>query len=819
MEATKNTTTTTPTVRRSTPPPPRAARAAQRAFATEDTAVARVPRPSERTIAAVQVEHRLYLNESWYLMIDDQGYLTGSRWAEGALGCVIQLHADRGGNKMALKIPRLLADTVRENAFIAELLDHEEEIVHYANVDAPQPSGLLRVQLAHRNPLRGLRQLANQDETIRAQQHEGVIFVAFEKGRPPRFCNVRRGEAGLELYPPGVAPELGAALQGYWDAIRQSSARLGLDRPFQRTVFVRTSNGAAPVLAGALEERIDTTSDRGTWYAGLPSIIFDWARGTLQEAVTRGDNVCAAVNAYSPARPWALRDHYSMLLIILRGLDVLHSREIIHGDLRPANIMCMGDFRSPDTYVLGDYGGTVLGRASVEDSRASTGHTATGPSVGNHRSSVFYGPERRSGIERETADTAIILHESAGSLPEYFIVLGWKAELIGDDGRLRADIRRDLHDRWSALYQRSDPPYSEERLRAGDRIHLRDFVFTVIDSQQSPDGLTLLRCSTRFARVVHDRLAVIDRQRGIPDGAVISLARSIELRKWTAATDLYGVGVLALWSIFMSNEENRRGAEGASAGELARSVETRLQELVEHLASLSSFYDLWPMIGRCARALHQITHHHPLELIERMHLPGSDTRLVYAVEEVVHVLSCLPHGRELLRCFDFNGAHFVLFVHFVMACIHRRVYDLPDGDGAEVPEALLPFCVDRHEPPRADGPAARARHHLLGLLDRLDMPAFSIFVDLPGASNEQANDELHRTSSALIVHRLRKTEERFQHACKERDRELLLRRHCEEQLRELLSLAKTANVAGWQNPLARLRALRELLQAAADAST
>lgn len=801
----------TATTRRPTPPPPRAARAANRAFTTDDTAIARPRRPPERAAPPTPTHHRLYLNESWYLMIDDQGYLTGSRWAEGALGCVIQLHADRGGNKMALKIPRLLADTIRENAFIAQMLEHEEEIVHYANVEAPQPSGLLRVQLAHRNPLHGLRQLANQSESVRSQQHEGIIFVAFEKGRPPRFCNVRRGGAGVELYPPGVAPELGAALESHWEQLRQGSSRLGHDRPFQRTVFVRTSTGAPPVLAGALEERIDSSSDRGTWYAGIPSIIFDWARGTLQEAVTRGDNVSAPPNAYAAPRPWGLRDHYAMLLNILRGLDVLHTREIIHGDVRPANIMCMGEFRGPDTYVLGDYGGTVLGRASVEDNRVGTGHTAMGPSVGNHRSSVFYAPERRSGIERETADTAVILHESAGSLTEYFVVLGWKTDLLGDDGQLRADVRGDLQARWTALYQRSDPAYSEERLRAGDRLHLRDFVFTVIDSEQSTDDLTIFRCSTRFARVVHDRLAVIDRHRGIPDGTIISLARSIELRKWTAATDLYGVGVLALWSIFMSNEENRKGAAGNSPGELARSVETRLQELVEHLASLSSFYDLWPMIGRCARVLHQITHQHSMELIHRTPLPGSDTLLVHAVEEVVHVLSCLPHGRELLRCFGFNGAHFILFVHFVMACIHRRVYDLPEDESGAMTDPLLPFCVDRHEPPRPEGPAARARQHLLGLLERLDMPVFSTFVDHPHQSSEQPGDQIHRTSSALIVHRLRKEEQRTQNVTRELQREIHRREACERQLSELTALAKGARALHWGNHIARLRALHSLL--------
>ncbi|MEZ4448422.1 MAG: serine/threonine-protein kinase [Nannocystaceae bacterium] len=799
------------------PPPPRPAHHAGRLSVakspSEDDA-----RGRRTPTAAPTLRHRIYINETWFILIDESGYLADSQWAEGALGCVLQLHAEQGGNKMALKIPRLLADTIRENAFIAQMLENEEEIVHLANVDAAQPSGLLRVQLAHRNPLRGLRQLANQGEAVREHQHEGALFVSFEKGRPPRFCSARRRDGEIVLHPERVAEALGPALQLHWDTLHRTSARPGQGRPFQRTVFVRSGDGSPTIPAGALEERIESSSNGGTWYAALPSIVFDWARGTLQEAVSRGDNVLPPTAQGRPtARPWGIREHYGMLLCILRGLDGLHARGIIHGDIRPANVMCMGDLGTPESYVLGDYGGTLLGRASVEDHRSTSGHTAMGPSVGNHRTSVFYALERRSGIERETADTAVILHEVADGEGEYFIVLGWKSDLLDEQGRLREEVRDDLHDRWSALRQRGEPAYADERLRGGDRLRLRDFVFTVIDSELAEDGRSLFRCRTRFAHVVHDRLAVVDRSQGIDDGMVLSLARSIELRKWSAATDVYGVGVVALWSIFMSSPENRRCPDGASAGEVTRSIETRLHELVEHLASVTAFYDLWPLVSRCARVLLAIDPCLPSEQIARTPAPGGETLLFKAVEEVVHVLSCLHHGRELLRCFDYNGAHFILFVHFLMACIHRRVYGAESNSAAEPVDAdcldcALPFALHRHDPPRPGGPAARALRHLQGLLHRLDMPAFSAFVFHPGADAEHPTDEIHQTSSALIVHRLREAEKKTQQVTAHYQREWTRAEKGERRLAELVSFAEAVAESGW-DLFARQAAVKRLVEA------
>ena len=689
-----------------------------------------------------EARHRIYINESWYLTVNDRGYLIDSPWAEGALGCVLQLHSEGDHNKVALKIPRLLADTSRENAFIAQLLEREEKVVHVANIGIQQPSGLLRIHLGHRNPLRGVRQLANLPEHIHRQQHEGVILVAFEKGNVPRFCTVRCRDDIIELYPPNVDEPLRIALQHHWETLRRASCLRGADaRPFQRTAFIRTAISDEATLAGSLEEQVDTLGGGTIWYAALPSIVFDWAIGTLQEAVARG---------YTDAPPtgWAIPKHYAMLAGVLRGLETLHGRELIHGDVRPANIMCMGDLATPECYVLGDYGGHILSSAGVEDDRDPTGNTTLGAPVGNHRNSIFYAPERRSGVEHEDADTAVVLtldSDSPGNAG-YIVVAGWKADLLDQSGRLTPQRAEELRREWFDI---QDPHATDDTLRHDDRIRLRDFVFTVAESASSDDGhRTFYLCKSRHARVLHDRIAVLDRNGPLADGTMISLARLVELRKWTAATDLYGAGVLLVWSIFMSQS----GAESGTRGQDRRAVEVQLHELLEHLCSTPAFKELWDDVHHCAELLWSIDPHERAENLASRVVPVRQDRqatLAAHVTAVVGRILCVPHSYTLFEAFGHNGAHFVLFIHFVLGCLHRRA-DQPANpraiSGSGVP---LPFCADRHHPPKVGGPATSARRYLTGLLERFDCPAFTAFID----RFDETDRERRAPTSTIQLHK------------------------------------------------------------------
>src|SRR5262249_45320783 len=89
-----------------------------------------VDRPSDETVSAEtgdpgSIYHRLFLTPTWYLEVDDRGYLAGE-FAEGAFGCVLMVRSvSTTEGQFALKIPRLLKDTIRENAFIVTVAEDE----------------------------------------------------------------------------------------------------------------------------------------------------------------------------------------------------------------------------------------------------------------------------------------------------------------------------------------------------------------------------------------------------------------------------------------------------------------------------------------------------------------------------------------------------------------------------------------------------------------------------------------------------------------------------------------------------------------------
>ncbi|MCB9685254.1 MAG: serine/threonine protein kinase [Alphaproteobacteria bacterium] len=64
----------------------------------------------------------------------------------------------------------------------------------------------------------------------------------------------------------------------------------------------------------------------------------------------------------------------NVFLKILQGMDYLHGKGIVHGDLKPENVMIEGDFRKPETWVpkVADFGTVALIANPVEiDGRAA----------------------------------------------------------------------------------------------------------------------------------------------------------------------------------------------------------------------------------------------------------------------------------------------------------------------------------------------------------------------------------------------------------------------------------------------------------------
>jgi hypothetical protein len=138
-------------------------------------------------------------------MVDEYGYVPAKTVHEGALGCVIRAfwsespsRTARGAkdNYVALKIPRLVSDTDRENAYICDLLDKEYSVAH--TVALGQTECLINPKEGE--PLRGVKHL-DSPVPDHLEQNGGIILVGFEEGKTPRFCNLKHNGSELKVRP------------------------------------------------------------------------------------------------------------------------------------------------------------------------------------------------------------------------------------------------------------------------------------------------------------------------------------------------------------------------------------------------------------------------------------------------------------------------------------------------------------------------------------------------------------------------------------------------------------------------------------------
>lgn len=668
-----------------------------------DTAM---PLPEEkRRGTEPQVEpppfEKIYLADNWYIRVDSHGY-TLQPAPEGALGCIIKLYNDQVRRTRALKIPRLKADSMRENAYIAELLESEAEMIH----SAPNSPYLMIADDVAPNPLRGLISLPQDAMKVSAR----LILVSFEKGCRPRFVSVelREGANGItvkSVTPSGETDRLKVALSQK-GMLRQLEAAaqhpIKMRRRWNSSAFIQLDRGkpSTPKSPNCQNLKGDLAKNDNfeCWYVSLPSINFMWACGTLQQSLDSGI-----------VSSWTLEKVYSFLKNIASGIHSLHSYRMLHGDIRPANIMCVDPdegmvkrendpdrpFRKPENYKLGDYGCFSRERSSSMTGKVNvaggSGHTVFGPAATNHRSTLFYSPERRTGVERENATIAIILShpelsnsESKDSAPgSYLVCLAWGSDVLDQrTGLLREETHKNLLERWDKMRedagqnQMKKPPTSvRDVLWKGDRIRVRDYIFT-IELTESPKGQTdriiCYQCEPRYCKVFHEGISVLESGQRVPDQTLISLARYTELRQWTNATDIFGLGALAVYTVFTIGAK-KRGIDRTEA-------EHQLQEMFEVLESVKYATAFWPSIEEACRSLER----HAQTKV------GNKKVKKELGELVQRCFTNIPGLPELYEFFQ-NEADFILFLHFVYCCIHRGA-DLKKP-GEERGE--YPFCENR----------------------------------------------------------------------------------------------------------------------------
>lgn len=726
---------------------------------------------------------RIWLDSGHYVSVDHEGFIVEACY-EGALGCVIPVFST-GQGRFALKVPRMLADTERENAFISEVLVAEAEAVHA--VAATHLAGLVRAPIRPHatRPIVQLEDSRRKPEVF--EQDRCILLFSFKKDRNPRVCAVKFQNETLVVFPRSCADvihsidrdELRAAYEHIREHGRDADTLVLRTIPRQSGDLDSDSNFAPrkPLNQYLAEENV-----REIWFAGMPSIVFDWATGTLQEAVSQ-----------SLLTNWTMKEHLGLCDSILRGIQTLHDSGLIHGDLRPANIMTCGKRDTPSAFLVGDYGSfsgdfTPRGTPKMEPS----GHTSVA-GLGRHRMSAFYALERRAGIERETADTGLILAPTDTECEEYLVYLGWRSEIIDIKKQTPRDaLVAQLQQAWEVQRERENThsELSEESLSKGDRLRVREWVFTILGvvdlesdgTVNSPSGVEQLtvrsayRCHRRYARVYNERLTLFTNEDGIPDRTVTSLPNFIELRQWSAATDLYGVGTLTLYTVFMSAEQRSRSSSLDLRTDGARvDAETRFSRMIEALENKESLNQYWDALDDFIWYIEQTK----LESLssseisrwrvdrprpgraDLKHLPVSnktqDLTLLELAKRILNVFaSTYPDVHLILsemfrvsrtaaiQAPQYQVAHFLMFVHFCLSCLHRRSHLKHARSDAD-----YPFCRDRRAPPSSHA-ATVALNRLQRIVELWSRPQFDgLVVGDFARFDQRADDNIRQENQRL----------------------------------------------------------------------
>ncbi len=550
----------------------------------------------------------LMITSDWYIPVDDTGRCLGPCY-EGALGFVLQV-TSRDGEHFALKFPKMMGETHRENGYIVDLTEQEAKLassVYRAEV----PEALLEVVPTGRGVLR--TKFATDD------QENMFLFASFERGRNPLFCSAVIENGMIKRILPEKSPLQKVVDKNISDLIPEFKARNPI--ALKETYFVEfnTEHDQPKMQSGgeyegnaeddqvsedernenltdddnqgvrqndsrrdstdlgraySSEESFDIDAIGATWHIGLPSIVFRWAEGTFQEAITlklRGK--------------WKASDQLDFLLRIGKSLDVLHRNGILHADLRPANILYLKYPSDTTNYSLADYGSYALVGSTIKGVRppvppalrTETSALTKGPVVSGERASPFYAPERGFGKERETTNTAVLFSQPN----DLYVVLGWRNVLINEDGSVAVELEdllansQYVEEHHTTEMKSSEPgrdagaekqtAVSLDRLKEGDRIQVRDYIFELKEDEKYVEQMQIFRCKPESWRIYQGRI-VVKNTDVFTEKQWFPIPRVIELRQWSAASDIYSLGAIALYSIFL-NFETEEDKNSHTAGE------------------------------------------------------------------------------------------------------------------------------------------------------------------------------------------------------------------------------------------------------------
>lgn len=671
---------------------------------------------------------KLWIDNTFYIPVDSKGFCNGTCY-EGALGYIIQLKSDDGKRLAALKIPKLTGDTFRENAYISELM--EKELYAVGEIfGGGEVTGLL-------NPFGPASLLRNTISTDGGSNdakewHGSRVFVAYHKGKNPQFALVKRN-GKKHIFPEGSdlklkdnsVEELYKYLDDYIIKIENINKKQVIFIDFQKNQSLQDPtqecNGLFQVFSvGEAPEHTDSI-----WCTFLPSVMYGWAPGTLQEAISL--NRCGK---------WSISDHIELMINLCTGLTSLHSRGMLHADLRPANIIYRGSPKKITSYAIADYGSLAKSHPDPSQAAEPSGGTILGPILAGERVSVFYSPERQSGQEREAADTAIIYRTNlaAGAAEsDFYVVLGWRSELLNDE-KVNSELIERLIGEDSSI---SKEPISNldnsYLLCKGDRIQVRDYIFELEREEQNKEGKQILRCS-KIWKVYQGKITVqtnLLSEFGTKEKYVsFPIPRTVELRQWSAASDLYSIGAIMLYSLCNQyrlenfEPENQHGSKTVE-------LEKDFRDMMNILGSTPYFKSIWSEIDNLRRNLEDIIQESNktydngkdeeyIQWIDEDGQPedrrlssltpeqmkrirykyyeqsesGKIKTLHEAVLEVARLITqTVPGIRNILKAVGFDTGRFIFLIHFILCCLHKS------SDINSSSQKTVPFVQNRLEQP------------------------------------------------------------------------------------------------------------------------
>jgi serine/threonine protein kinase len=598
---------------------------------------------------------KIFVDADYYVEVDEaDDFRVTSEYAVGSAGCVVKLRA-AGKAPHALKIPLLRATNLAENLQVCKLLATEwQEVSKVAGGKNLVP------MVGSKSPQTLCAPLLIIPEKAERRQTSGVLLVAFANDGRPMIVNsavlTDQNTRSKELAP-------------LKQLLSPNVSDIAEEAP--KTIFYFFKKPYAPpegrppeLEKGVMEEK----TSRPIFF-NVPSITYEWKPRNLQADVSTG----LLDNASYPAR-------LQIVSLMLDAVNSLHSKNVLHCDIRPANIF-RSDAAVPEggydrdtaevicrDYQLGDFGSLNERSNREPDAAPIFGDSVLGPAVAPLRTSLFYAPERRIAGEFEDAD-----HVTIVPTPQ--------------NGLCRVDLKYAKYERVSKAHDRIADKIPD--IRPGDNLRVRDLVLTIKSTNADKGGggnvTASFVCSNTVARIVHNRLSIIENLEASEDFAISGY---VVIRQWSRATDMFSIGVLLLYLLFVKQARSPGSSD-------VKPLETMFAECLETICAKPYFESFWPRLALFTSAVLETPQNKFGELTVN-EIDKQAVRITEYAKTVTNDLtaSC-PFLDKIFHALDGNSARFVLNVWFAMACIHRAE-DLPKTkpwDG----KYDRPFCKSRIE--------------------------------------------------------------------------------------------------------------------------